>query len=60
MTRKDFQLIADVIKDARDNNVITKDQSRNLASMFCSELHKTNERFDSGRFISACLKEEDK
>jgi len=55
MTRKDFQLIADVLRahqDGSDADHIV----RGLAVSFASELAKTNPRFNAQRFIGACLK----
>ena len=46
MTRKDFQLIASVLKDAKT------DQFQNL--LFVEALKRTNERFDIDRFLEAC------
>lgn len=54
MTRKDFELIAETI---REYNSLPKLQ-RNMTSieqMFASKLKSTNPRFDSGRFLTACL-----
>ena len=51
MTRKDFQLIADVIKghtDGKDDHVM-----RGFALSMAVELNKTNSRFDKVRFLSA-------
>jgi hypothetical protein len=53
MTRKDFQLIADVIKahqDGGDNDYII----RGLATSFAIELAKTNPRFNKALFLKAC------
>ena len=52
MTRKDFQLIADVIKghtDGKDDHVM-----RGFALSMAVELNKTNSRFDKVRFLKAC------
>jgi hypothetical protein len=46
MTRKDFQIIADVLKAAKT------DQFQNL--LFVEALSRTNDRFDSKRFLKAC------
>jgi hypothetical protein len=54
MTRKDFQLIADVLKahqDGSDADHIV----RGLAVSFAIELAKTNSRFNKERFINACI-----
>ena len=52
MTRKDFQLIADVIKghtDGKSDHVM-----RGFALSMAVELKKTNSRFDKVRFLEAC------
>ena len=54
MTRKDFQLIADVLKASSTtpmNRCVVKD----IALSFASELQKTNPRFNAKRFVEACL-----
>ena len=53
MTRKDFQLIADVLRahqDGGDKDYII----RGLATCFAIELAKTNPRFNKELFIKAC------
>ncbi len=53
MTRKDFQLIADVLSATRTspaNRMVVKE----LAVTFASELAKTNPRFNKQRFVEAC------
>jgi|TARA_R110002020_G_scaffold95995_6_gene230242 hypothetical protein len=49
MTRKDFQLIADVVSEI--DNVDTRNQ---VALNFVTTLHATNNKFDSVRFLLAC------
>jgi len=49
MTRKDFQLIADVIKLHVDSHT-----GQALALDFAQALLKANPRFDRRRFLSAC------
>ena len=53
MTRKDFQLVADVLKAHQDggdkDNVV-----RGLAQSFAIELAKTNPRFNKALFLKAC------
>ena len=55
MTRKDFQLIADVLRahqdGGRNDRVV-----RGLAMSFAIELAKTNPRFNKELFIKACQK----
>jgi hypothetical protein len=53
MTRKDFELIARVIKAQRapHNDSATLDE---LTREFAYALEETNPRFDTHRFIEAC------
>lgn len=58
MTRKDFQLIAQVFRDALDNGQV---KTREDCELFCSlsialanNLQDTNERFDRAKFLEAC------
>ena len=49
MTRKDYVLIATIIKEVKD------DQTRNqLALDFSIQLKQDNPRFNTQRFIEAC------
>ena len=55
MTRKDFQLIADVLRShielaAPDSKGLV----RAIALDFAQELQKTNPRFNVQRFVKAC------
>jgi len=54
MTKKDFQLIADVLK-ASSTSPMNRCVIKELAATFASELAKTNPRFNKARFVSACL-----
>jgi hypothetical protein len=60
MTRKDFQMIADILKahTNSDFKVTCEDDRnfliRNLALDLCVELKKDNPRFDNKRFLEAC------
>jgi hypothetical protein len=54
MTRKDFQLIADVLK-SNGTSPMNRCVIKELAVSFASELAKTNPRFNKQRFINACL-----
>jgi hypothetical protein len=56
MTKKDFQLIADVLKAHQDGGAADH-VVRGLAMSFAIELAKTNPRFNKKRFINACLKD---
>jgi len=53
MTRKDFVLIAETIKDA----TLSAYAKRMLAIQFASRLRGTNSNFDRERFIRACTGE---
>ena len=49
MTRKDFQLIANVVKTIDDEN------TRNVTALnFGVLLRRTNDRFNLVRFVAAC------
>lgn len=50
MTRKDFQLIADTIKDL---DLIPIDRLH-IAREFATSLRTTNAKFDRSRFLRAC------
>lgn len=51
MTRKDFELIARVLKNS---DGVIDDQAREaLGEMFANELAETNPAFDRRRFLSA-------
>jgi hypothetical protein len=59
MTRKDFVLIAEVIKNlAPDSGIpdIACHWRDIVAERFADRLAGTNERFDRDRFMRACLK----
>jgi len=49
MTRKDFQLIADVLKFHIETHT-----AQAMALDFAQALSKVNSRFDKRRFLSAC------
>jgi hypothetical protein len=52
MTRKDFELIARVIKNSDE---VADDMTREaIASIFTAELVATNPNFDRARFLKAC------
>jgi hypothetical protein len=53
MTRKDFQLIADVLK-ASSTSPMNRCVVRELAATFANELANTNPRFNKALFIKAC------
>lgn len=51
MTRKDFNLIASTIQNAKVDEAARFE----LAQEFSFALRHTNERFDAARFVAACL-----
>ena len=51
MSRKDFELIASII---RDLSVLPADVRALVAGKFATELSNTNARFDRARFLRAC------
>ena len=53
MTSKDFQMIADVV--ASTLAVVKPEARQCLALDFAAQLAKSNTRFDSTRFVKACL-----
>ncbi len=58
MTRKDYVLIAEVIRTEADTWSATSLQGRAISSLayrISEALHKDNPRFDSDRFIKACM-----
>jgi hypothetical protein len=53
VTRKDYQLIADLLKSANDEG--NYNQALNpLINWFADELATTNPRFDRAKFLTAC------
>lgn len=58
MTRKDYELIASIIKRARTNaHAEHRSMSTLLAvtAMFCDALEADNPNFDRGKFQRACM-----
>lgn len=59
MSRKDFELIANVIAEYR-SEAPGRDRKENagseIASRFADALQATNPRFDRARFLKACAK----
>jgi hypothetical protein len=51
MTRKDFQLIADVIAKSWH---ASSESRRDLANEFADALEDTNDRFNREMFLTAC------
>jgi hypothetical protein len=57
MTKKDFQLIADVLNaHHKQPGPVPEFTVQAIAVSLASELAKTNERFNKERFVKACLK----
>jgi len=56
MTRKDFQLIANVLSNTRTDNDVTSKLVHAMALDFAHALKATNPRFDVCRFVTACTK----
>lgn len=54
MTRKDFELIASVIRDARLERPLFRPAWDYIAQDFARELRGTNSNFDRLRFLEAC------
>jgi len=54
MTRKDFQLIATVLKSHSDSPM-NRCVIEQLALTFATELAKTNPNFNQQRFVKACM-----
>ena len=57
MTRKDFELIAETIRNLSvTTDPLLADAIRStVADQFADALASTNPRFDRGRFIRACV-----
>lgn len=59
MKKKDFELIASVIRELKRESALCMDNRqdiRALAKKFANALATTNSQFNSVRFINACLK----
>lgn len=54
MTRKDFELIADVMKRTRPASAKEREQWMKTVSAMAYSLASTNSRFDHDRFVRAC------
>ncbi len=52
MTKKDFELIAGVIKEITANDY--PQDRKDKAQLFASVLAKTNERFNTEKFLEFC------
>ena len=56
MTRKDFELIADVLNNYHTGEKAQKDTVEQIALTFAQRLQSTNPRFNVQRFVKACTK----
>ena len=54
MTRKDYQLIAGAIKEARDASLTAKGEFAELVDTLCSLLKQDNSAFKRQIFEDAC------
>lgn len=61
MTRKDYELIAQTIRDiristsVRGQDILSRIEIRDdIARLFAESLANTNPRFDKARFLQAC------
>lgn len=55
MSKKDFELIADVLSEAQGIYASSPENMReNIAYIFADVLSETNPRFDRDRFLIAC------
>ena len=57
MTRKDFQLIADVLNNYHTGDEKQKAVVREMALTFSVRLQATNPRFKPERFVAACTQQ---
>ncbi len=55
MSRRDFVLIAAVLRRASADPALDRETVETVARSFVPELQKTNERFDGERFLNAAL-----
>lgn len=54
MTKKDFQMIADVLARAAGGSPDDENMREYLARAFANMLADANPRFDRARFLTAC------
>ena len=54
MTRRDFELIAGVVRYVRDLKTTDANTLDLLSIGFANELGRNNQRFDKARFMRAC------
>jgi hypothetical protein len=54
MTKKDFELIAQIIRDCDTIDDLTVEQHRLIAIKFSQQLKVTNPSFDHAIFMKAC------
>lgn len=55
MTRRDFQLIARVLRETTNGPDMPEPLRAHIARAFASELAPTSPRFDRERFLHACV-----
>jgi hypothetical protein len=56
MTKRDYELIAEVVKDLRNLSLVPDFEvnPQVIAQTFADRLAKTNPRFDRAKFLRAC------
>lgn len=54
MTRKDYQVIAQAISDARDKYTPENVTVAHIVGVLMSRLKEENPRFDHNKFLKAC------
>ena len=57
MTRRDFELIARVLRETTNGPDMPEPLREHIARTFANELAGTNPRFDRVRFLRACRAE---
>ena len=55
MSRKDYVLIAQTIKDTFHENMENHDALAEFAGKLAARLKQNNSKFDTNRFINACF-----
>ena len=54
MSRKDYELVAGVLRARRDDSVVARDVVDRVAHELCGVFADDNDSFDAERFLSAC------
>ena len=66
MTKKDYELIAEAIRDSAERlqsqggghrTLIVREMAKAMGEEFANHLRGTNARFNSNRFVAACTKD---